>query len=334
MIYYNEHLQSQNAAENMSVKLSLNVFKQLAKDFDGECLSTEYMAINKKLKFKCKFGHFFEKSPLAIRHCKSWCPKCFGRNKTIDDMQIVAEKRGGQCLSDRYLGAHKALKWMCKNKHIWNAAPTNILRNHWCPYCAGQIVTIENMQKLAETKYGKCLSEAFVNVKTKLKWECSSGHIWEATPNNIKTGKWCPECTKSLSEKICRHYFETIFGLPFPNCRPNWLRSPITNKKLELDGYCIELGIAFEHNGEQHYKNKFNVSHDKFIKYKYNDNVKQKICELYGVKLIVIPQLFGIVKIEDLKHFIKIQCERFKIVLPENFDKLKINENDIYKINK
>ena len=55
-------------------------------------------------------------------------------------------------------------------------------------------LTIQEMQKLATTKGGKCLSDTYVNDRTKLLWQCKKGHQWKATPSNIKQGKWCPRC--------------------------------------------------------------------------------------------------------------------------------------------
>ena len=55
-------------------------------------------------------------------------------------------------------------------------------------------LTIEEMRMLASVKGGKCLSNDYVNLKTKLIWECSKGHTWEATPANIKKGSWCRIC--------------------------------------------------------------------------------------------------------------------------------------------
>ena len=53
---------------------------------------------------------------------------------------------------------------------------------------------IKQMYQLAKRRGGKCLSKAYINNSTKLLWQCEQGHQWEAKPNNIKTGYWCPYC--------------------------------------------------------------------------------------------------------------------------------------------
>ena len=60
--------------------------------------------------------------------------------------------------------------------------------------------TIADMQVLAEKKQGKCLSKTYVNMKTRLLWECRNGHIWEATPASISRGSWCRQCPKTGDE--------------------------------------------------------------------------------------------------------------------------------------
>ena len=74
-------------------------------------------------------------------------------------------------------------------------------------------LSIKNMHVLAQQRRGKCLSEAYVNNKTKLTWQCEKGHIWEATPHNIKTGYWCPVCggSKKLNMYICKGW-QRIWG--------------------------------------------------------------------------------------------------------------------------
>lgn len=50
------------------------------------------------------------------------------------------------------------------------------------------------MQRLAELHGGECLSQAYANTKTKLKWRCANGHEWEAIPSNVLRGHWCKIC--------------------------------------------------------------------------------------------------------------------------------------------
>lgn len=54
--------------------------------------------------------------------------------------------------------------------------------------------TIRDMQQWASYKGGKCLSKEYWNVHTKLTWMCASGHTWDAIPNRIRDGQWCPVC--------------------------------------------------------------------------------------------------------------------------------------------
>ena len=59
--------------------------------------------------------------------------------------------------------------------------------------------TIEDMQQMVRVRGGKCLSKHYINSQTKIKWQCKKGHQWEAAPNNIQRGGWCPTCTRDSS---------------------------------------------------------------------------------------------------------------------------------------
>jgi len=117
------------------------------------------------------------------------------RRLNLKDVQIVATKRGGKCLSKVYVNAHTQLLWECGKGHQWEASPTNVKHGTWCPVCGGtKKLTLQDMQMLASEHGGKCLSQEYVNISTKLLWECKKGHQWKAQPHNIKHGRWCPEC--------------------------------------------------------------------------------------------------------------------------------------------
>ncbi len=117
---------------------------------------------------------------------------------TIKDMQKLAAKKRGTCLSAEYLADSKKLKWQCSKKHIWKATPNNIKRDKWCPKCAREKTKlgIEKMQEIAEKREGKCLSKKYINRNTHITWQCAKGHIWKATSSNVKRGTWCPKCSR------------------------------------------------------------------------------------------------------------------------------------------
>ena len=120
----------------------------------------------------------------------------------INDMKELAKKRGGKCLSTKYINMYTKLKWKCNKNHIWETSPQVIKIGCWCPRCSGRlankekILTIEQMNSIAEKREGECMSNKYTNCHTKLKWKCKNGHIWKATPTSIiHNNTWCNICS-------------------------------------------------------------------------------------------------------------------------------------------
>jgi hypothetical protein len=154
-------------------------------------------------------------------------------------------------------------------------------------------------KQLAEYRFGKCLSTGYKSVKHKLQWMCKFGHKWSATYNSIcYMGSWCPTCSRSRGEEICRATFEEAYGkinddgklelTSFDSTRDVIIYSDA--RPLELDGYCEKLQIAFEYQGIQHYKPVVVMGGDDCFKSQIeNDNAKKIYCEKLNIKLFVIP---------------------------------------------
>ena len=108
--------------------------------------------------------------------------------------------------------------------------------------------------------------------------------------------------TESKGEKECRRVLETLFRKPFPKSRPDFMFNPITKENLELDMFNIDLKIACEYNGQQHYKfNKWmhKNSHANFQNQQYRDSIKRDACKKLGIHLIEVPYTVKIEKIQD-----------------------------------
>jgi hypothetical protein len=168
--------------------------QKLARKRGGKCLSTNYVKSAAKMLWQCAKGHQWEATYNHIQGGK-WCPFCIGRGRTIKDIQALAVKRGGKCLSKTFLRMNGKLQWACDKRHEWEAIPSSVLRGSWCPVCSGRVpLRIEDFIQLARKRGGECLSSNYVNSFTKLRWRCAKGHQWEAVPSSIKTGTWCPFC--------------------------------------------------------------------------------------------------------------------------------------------
>jgi hypothetical protein len=128
------------------------------------------------------------------------------------------------------------------------------------------------------------------SVTSQIKIECCNKHIFQMTYENLKEGKWCYYCNNSRCEFITRKICEKIFNKDFKKIRPDWLKNA-SGKNLELDIFNEELMLAFEYNGEQHYKfNKYHHKNEKeFEELQERDKLKKKLCSKNEVTLIIIP---------------------------------------------
>lgn len=92
------------------------------------------------------------------------------------------------------------------------------------------------------------------------------------------------------SEEQVRRYFEQLLGYEFPTIRPDWLRDQHSGNRLELDGYCEELNLAFEYNGEYHYiPVELHHQERSLEAVQEIDSQKLELCRQNGVDLIVVP---------------------------------------------
>ena len=195
-------------------KLTLEDMKSLAESRGGKCLSDRYINNKAKMKWQCSQGHVWEARSDNVKNQGAWCPFCLvgkeGNNRklTIQEMKILAEEKGGRCLSTKYINSNTKLTWKCNQGHIWEAKSAAVKRGSWCPVCAkdnlgsSRRLSLEIMQAIADVKGGKCLSDSYKNVNTPMLWRCENGHTWEAVATSIRSGHWCPHCAGTAKHTI------------------------------------------------------------------------------------------------------------------------------------
>ncbi len=76
-------------------------------------------------------------------------------------------------------------EWIGKESEKAVSTPKEVASAHSNP---------DDIQAMAESRGGQCLAPASADLKGKLKWRCGLGHEWEAAPQLVRLGHWCPQC--------------------------------------------------------------------------------------------------------------------------------------------
>ena len=285
----------------------LNEIKKYAIQNGGICLSTEYINSRTSLHFQCKEGHEWHAAYGSMKFQNSWCLLCASRTrgeKTREASKIklltLLESKGGRLLSD-FSHTHAKHTFMCAIGHQWMATPHTLMLSKnpsWCPYCSGtglrdKDYLLAEIKRVAQERGGQCLSNTYTHNQRKHHFRCIDGHEWDATPNDIKNGYWCPSCVNK-TEALVRQFFESIFEQPFPNIAPSELQPPKGQPRVILDGYNAKLRLAFEYHGIQHQRH---VKHfherggKTLIMQKARDQYVRQACSEHGITLIEIEAL-------------------------------------------
>jgi hypothetical protein len=336
--------------------------KQYAILKGGECLSDEYKTNDKKMLWKCS-NHNHQSWTATFANVvgkEQWCPKCGKEsmsakkalNNGLEQAKQYALSKGGECLSTEYISTRTNMLWKCSNQshNHWFAPFSRVVScNTWCRECSNEQSKdekklangLKQAQQIAQSKNGTCLSTVYINSHAPMKWKCSNQNhsYWMASFSNVKRSSWCPECgAKHLSEIRVRLIFERYFGKKFPTCKPAWNINPCTGKLLELDGFCKELNIAFEHDGEHHFGmvRRFGkyTTIDQLLYQIIKDSEKKNNCKANGISLINIPIVPDKHR-HNFKEFLSnviMSCASNGLNIQFDDDQIKELENDFYTV--
>ncbi|MDO3559676.1 hypothetical protein [Ralstonia pseudosolanacearum] len=186
--------------------------QEAARKRGGEWLPQPYTRMEELYRFRCAEGHEWTTRGVVVVRGK-WCRLCANKSVSdahlrkdgLDELHRIAQEHGGQCLAHSYDGVNARYRFRCAQGHEWGTQAGNVRRGQWCPHCADDKLrlSIETMREMAAQRGGLCISDTYINNRTKLEWECARGHRWHSSPQNIRAGHWCPQCAH-LS-RITRH---------------------------------------------------------------------------------------------------------------------------------
>jgi len=249
----------------------------------------------------------------------------------------IIHNHGGSILSGEIINQNSRLKVKCKKDHIWPVSVKHIVYSgSWCRTCRKTKITIDDLVSKAEQRGGTCLETKYLGHQTHHRFKCNEGHFFKLTYNKLQQNRWCDKCTSNYGEVICRQYLEYLFSKKFsPTNNLTWLKTN-DGTFLRLDGYNKELGIAFEHQGIQHFKYSkyFFKSKSAWKKQLERDRLKKELCKNNNVVLIEIPELFTMTKEKDLPSLIKNILTLNGIKIPKKLKEFapKIDKENSYLI--
>lgn len=246
----------------------------------------------------------------VIKNAASGCPTCARETMgmPLRDSQYVSEILASKKLEllTPYAGTTAMHTVRCLTCGLTRTVQFgSITSGNGCPKCSGVLKRTEaDYAALASSFGGECLKMA-KNTYSKSEWRCRFGHIFSKKFTVIqRDNAFCSTCSSYLSERLCRAVLEAMYARPFPKVRIPALS--IRGKKLELDGYCESLKIAFEHNGAHHYRpttygtrqaSESVKAHERMAK---NDILRHAWCAENGVTLVIVRELGYATKAENL----------------------------------
>ena len=102
-------------------------------------------------------------------------------------------------LIGRYIDSKTNIACKCKiDGHEWNPRPSHLSEGQGCPKCALRNKYIDRddfLKRLSLLNNSIIAIDPYDGMKTKIRFQCTLGHIWSETPDNIFRGCGCPYCS-------------------------------------------------------------------------------------------------------------------------------------------
>ena len=179
---------------------------EVAAQADGWDPSDVSTFSNKKMQWKCSFGHKWT-ARIASRSNGVGCPICSnqqvlaGYNDLATTHPEIAAQADGWDPTTVIAGSNKKVDWICSENHVWSTSPHKRANGSGCPFCSGNKV-LAGFNDLATTHPELAAEADGWDPRTisrgsnqRLRWKCTHNHVWTATTNSRTAGIACPICS-------------------------------------------------------------------------------------------------------------------------------------------
>lgn len=180
----------------------------LAKEAVGWDPSQFKAGSEKKVLWKCSFGHEWEAIIANRGRLGAGCPVCAGQKVQIGFNDIattnpeIAKDAFGWDPTSYSIGSGIKLTWKCSNGHTYECPPHRRARGDGCPYCSNHVLLVgfndlmTTHPEIAREASGWDPSSVVAGINEKRRWKCNLGHEWDAmVPSRTRQATGCPVCS-------------------------------------------------------------------------------------------------------------------------------------------
>lgn len=256
----------------------------------------EYVNYDTKVKIICPIHGVFEMTP--SNHIRGQgCPKCKGIHLTTKEIIDEFHKIHGDKYDYSktvYNKMHEKITVICPRHGEFQITPSKHRIGQGCPKCGilkraknqsyDNESFIEILQKVHNGKYIYTKATLNGNLHNRITITCPIHGDFEQIAQSHLNGHGCPKCQSSHLEEEIKSFLNDN-KIEFEQQKTfEWLK---LKNHLYLDFYLPKYNKAIECQGIQHFKPvNFFGGEECFIKTIERDDIKQKLCENNGIKII------------------------------------------------
>jgi len=274
----------------------------------GYKLLSPYIGAHDRMSYECPKGHRGTIDWVSFQHGHR-CAKCYQDTRRLDINRIreTFSKEGYVLLSDFYENSFTKLNCQCPNGHIWKTRWRDFSDNgDRCLYCSHRApLLIDDIRNILNTEGYRLLSTEYINTHLPLEISCPIGHMYKVRWYAFRRGHRCPHCREYRNEKKLREILELLY----PEKVKQYDNLGFLGL-LKVDFSIRDLCLAFEYDGEHHFKPvqfggiSIIQAKENFKKQKERDSRKNRLCKKNGYILIRLAYRDKL-SIENVKAKIK-----------------------------
>lgn len=277
----------------MGKKLTYEYVKEFIENENYTLLSNDYINASKHLQIKCDKEHTYSASFDRFQQGRR-CPICRaeekgdrGRKITTEDVIKHFKDFGFDAKLTKYINPREKFEVVCKNGHsfVTSLYLFKKAKKQSCKECLNNMYMARLKEILAEHGY-EMISNEYVNTAHKLEIKCDKGHIYNMSPDSIKSGSRCPVCNISKGEEAIENF---LINNNFSFKRQHVLKGCRYKWALRFDFYVPDLNLLIEYDGIQHFEDvAFDGKKSNLKSIQKRDTIKNDYCKKNNLPLLRI----------------------------------------------